>query len=85
MGRTDFRDRYHITHLPSSIPSLSRSCALLSSTGAPLDDRLAPPAIGPDVPNTVGLALRRWRRQTEAGYFGQPTASVGRWRLSVLP
>lgn len=35
--------------------------------------------------DTVGLAVRRWRRQTETGDFGQPTASVTRWRVSVLP
>lgn len=35
--------------------------------------------------DTVGLAVRRWRRPTEAGDFGQPTASVSRWRVSVLP
>ncbi len=35
--------------------------------------------------DTIGLAVRRWRRQTEAGDFGQPTASVTRWRVSVLP
>lgn len=34
---------------------------------------------------TVGLALRRWRRQTDATDFGQPTAAVTRWRVSVLP
>lgn len=34
---------------------------------------------------TMGLALRRWRRQTEANDYGQPTASVTRWRISVLP
>ncbi|WP_152047596.1 ImuA family protein [Aureimonas psammosilenae] len=34
---------------------------------------------------TVALAVRRWRRQTEAADFGQPTASVTRWRVSVLP
>lgn len=34
---------------------------------------------------TIGVAIRRWRRQTEAGDFGQPTASVTRWRVSVLP
>jgi protein ImuA len=33
----------------------------------------------------IGIAIRRWRRQTEAGDFGQPTASVTRWRVSVLP
>lgn len=34
---------------------------------------------------TIGLAIRRWRRQSEAGDFGQPTASSTRWRVSVLP
>lgn len=34
---------------------------------------------------TIGIALRRWRRQTEAADFGQPTAAMTRWRISVLP
>jgi protein ImuA len=34
---------------------------------------------------TIGIALRRWRRQTEASDFGQPTAAMTRWRVSVLP
>src|SRR5450631_3192880 len=34
---------------------------------------------------TIGLAIRRWRRPAEAADFGQPTASVTRWRVSVLP
>jgi protein ImuA len=34
---------------------------------------------------TVGIAIRRWRQPTEAADFGQPTASVTRWRVSVLP
>ena len=34
---------------------------------------------------TIGLAVRRWRRHTEAADFGQPTASVTRWRVSALP
>lgn len=34
---------------------------------------------------TLGIAVRRWRRQTEASDFGQPTASTTRWRVSVLP
>lgn len=34
---------------------------------------------------TMGIVVRRWRRQTEASDFGQPTASVTRWRVSVLP
>src|SRR3984885_5539652 len=33
----------------------------------------------------VGIAVRRWGRQTEAADFGQPTASVTRWRISALP
>ncbi|MCU4180161.1 ImuA family protein [Bosea sp. BH3] len=34
---------------------------------------------------TLGIALRRWRRQAEASDFGQPTAAMTRWRVSVLP
>ncbi|MEP9380338.1 ImuA family protein [Aquabacter sp. CN5-332] len=34
---------------------------------------------------TMGIALRRWRRPTEALDFGQPTAAMTRWRVSVLP
>lgn len=34
---------------------------------------------------TMGIALRRWRRQSEASDYGQPTASTTRWRVSVLP
>jgi len=34
---------------------------------------------------TMGLVVRRWRRQTEASDFGNPTASTTRWRVSVLP
>lgn len=34
---------------------------------------------------TIGIAVRRWRRQTEAADFGQPTASVTRWRVTALP
>jgi protein ImuA len=33
----------------------------------------------------IGLAIRRWRRQSDAVDFGQPTAAVTRWRVSVLP
>jgi len=29
----------------------------------------------------MGIAIRRWRRQAEAADFGQPTASVTRWRV----
>ncbi len=34
---------------------------------------------------TMGLIIRRWRRQTEANDFGNPTAATTRWRISVLP
>lgn len=34
---------------------------------------------------TIGIALRRWRRQAEASDFGQPTAATTRWRISALP
>ena len=33
----------------------------------------------------LGIAIRRWRRATEAADFGQPTASATRWRISALP
>jgi protein ImuA len=32
----------------------------------------------------LGIAIRRWRRQTDAADFGQPTAAMTRWRVSVL-
>lgn len=34
---------------------------------------------------SIGIAIRRWRRQADALDFGQPTAAVTRWRVSVLP
>jgi protein ImuA len=34
---------------------------------------------------SIGIALRRWRRQAEAMDFGQATAAMTRWRISVLP
>jgi protein ImuA len=34
---------------------------------------------------TIGIAIRRWRRPVEAADFGQLTASVTRWRVTVLP
>lgn len=34
---------------------------------------------------TIAFAIRRWRRQADAVDFGQPTAAVTRWRVSVLP
>jgi protein ImuA len=35
--------------------------------------------------STIGIAIRRWRRQTEVADFGQPTAAVTRWRVTALP
>ncbi len=32
----------------------------------------------------IGVAIRRWRRRTDATEFGQPTAAVTRWRVSAL-
>lgn len=34
---------------------------------------------------TMGIIIRRWRRQSEATDYGQPTASTTRWRVSSLP
>ena len=34
---------------------------------------------------TLAIAIRRWRRMTEASDFGQPTASITRWRVSAVP
>ena len=33
---------------------------------------------------TMGMALRRWRRQTDARDFGTPTAASTRWRVSEI-
>ncbi len=33
---------------------------------------------------TIGIAVRRWRRATEAADFGQPTAATTRWRVTAL-
>ena len=38
-----------------------------------------------DGTQSIGIALRRWRRQTETADFGQPTAAMTRWRVSALP
>ena len=34
---------------------------------------------------TLGLAVRRWRRQAEADDFDLPTAAATRWRVCALP
>jgi protein ImuA len=33
----------------------------------------------------IAVAVRRWRRQAAAAAFGQPTAAITRWRVSVVP
>lgn len=33
----------------------------------------------------IGIAIRRWHRQSEASDYGHPTAAVTRWRISVVP
>ncbi|MGH6959120.1 MAG: ImuA family protein [Dongiaceae bacterium] len=38
-----------------------------------------------ELSGTLGIAIRRWRRPREAAAFGQPAASVTRWRVSALP
>jgi protein ImuA len=52
--------------------------------------RLSMPAsrrlqLAAETSGAIGIAIRRWRRQADAADFGQPTASVTRWRISVLP
>jgi protein ImuA len=37
-----------------------------------------------ETPGAIGIEVRRWRRQTEAADFGQPTAWVTRWCVSAL-
>ncbi|MGN6097309.1 MAG: ImuA family protein [Bosea sp. (in: a-proteobacteria)] len=34
---------------------------------------------------SIGIGIRRWRREVDASDFGQPTAAMTRWRVSVLP
>jgi len=34
---------------------------------------------------TLALIVRRWRRQSDAADFGQPTAAATRWRVTALP
>ncbi len=34
---------------------------------------------------TLGVIVRRWRRQADAADFGQPTAAYTRWRVTPLP
>ena len=52
--------------------------------------RLSPTAprrlqLAAETSGAIGIAVRRWRRQTDAADFGQPTAAVTRWRISALP
>jgi protein ImuA len=34
---------------------------------------------------TIGIAIRRWRRQADAVDFGQATAAATRWRVTARP
>ena len=43
------------------------------------------PQILAESSGTIGLAVRRWRRQTEAVDFGMSTAALMRWHVTVLP
>ena len=43
------------------------------------------PRLHPGVGEVIPVALRRWRRQADVSDFGQPTAAMTRWRVSVLP
>ncbi len=65
--------------MAGSAPSSPKSPALSMTASRRLATR------GRRHPASIGIALRRWRRQTEAADFGQPTAAVTRWRVSVLP
>lgn len=42
-------------------------------------------SLAAEASGSIAIAIRRWRRQTEAADFGQPTASATRWRVSALP
>lgn len=42
-------------------------------------------SLAAETSGSMAIAIRRWRRQTEAADFGQPTASATRWRVSALP
>lgn len=42
-------------------------------------------SLAAEASGTMAIAIHRWRRQTEAADFGQPTASATRWRVSALP
>jgi protein ImuA len=42
-------------------------------------------SLAAEASGSMAIAIRRWRRQTEAADFGQPTASATRWRVSALP
>ena len=42
-------------------------------------------SLAAEASGSIAIAVRRWRRQTEAADFGQPTASATRWRVSTMP
>src|SRR5262245_14147687 len=71
---------------------MGRGCALRSQTVAKVGLRMA----GRDAPDvvdwlaaegsgTIGIAIRRWRRQADAADFGQATAARTCWRNTVRP
>ena len=64
---------------PSGLGAVVAEVARLSMTAS---RRLQ---LAAETSGAIGIAIRRWRRQAEAADFGQPTASVTRWRVSVLP
>jgi len=41
--------------------------------------------IAAETSGVTALAVRRWRRASEAAEFGQPTAASTRWRITSLP
>ncbi|WP_227323566.1 ImuA family protein, partial [Acidisoma silvae] len=62
--------------------SLGLAIGEIARLPMPISRRLQ---LAAEASGTMGIALRRWRRQTEAVDFGQPTAALTRWRISVLP
>ena len=63
-------------------PGLSAVVAEVSQLSMTVSRRLL---LATEASGTLGLAVRRWRRQNEAADFGMPTAAATRWRVSALP
>lgn len=49
------------------------------------EEGLRHPGLAAEDSGGLGLAVRRWRRASEAADFGQHTASATRWRISPAP